>query len=180
MGATKDLVGLNIGKLTVIEKTDKRKSGSVIWLCKCDCGNYKELRTYHITHQIVKSCGCLSKGENNPSWKGYKEIPGKQLRRIRVDAKNRGIEFDVTNEEIWDLFLKQDRKCALTGQPIKMVRLGKDKCGNASLDRIDSSKGYTIDNVQWVDKKINMLKNNYSVDKFIAMCKAIVEYEQKI
>jgi hypothetical protein len=43
----------------------------------------------------------------------------------------------------------------------------------ASLDRIDSSKGYEIDNIQWVHVMVNMCKNKYPQDKFVEMCKAI-------
>ena len=43
----------------------------------------------------------------------------------------------------------------------------------ASLDRIDSSKGYVEGNVQWVHKMINMSKQQYSQEEFIDMCKAV-------
>ena len=45
----------------------------------------------------------------------------------------------------------------------------------ASLDRIDSKKGYTIDNVQWVYKKINMMKQNYDQKEFVNLCCLIAE-----
>jgi hypothetical protein len=44
MSWSKNIVGKRYGKLTVSEKTDKRKGGCVVWLCKCDCGNTIELR----------------------------------------------------------------------------------------------------------------------------------------
>ena len=43
----------------------------------------------------------------------------------------------------------------------------------ASLDRIDSSKGYVIGNVQWVHKDINIMKNKFDNQYFIDMCKKI-------
>ena len=36
---TKDLLGQRFGKLLVVQKTDKRKDGRIVWKCKCDCGN---------------------------------------------------------------------------------------------------------------------------------------------
>ena len=45
----------------------------------------------------------------------------------------------------------------------------------ASLDRIDSLKGYTEDNVQWVHKHINFMKGSLSENKFIEYCKLIVK-----
>lgn len=43
----------------------------------------------------------------------------------------------------------------------------------ASLDRIDSSKPYIIDNIQWVHKDINFMKRTYSHDYFIKLCKLV-------
>ena len=34
----KDLTGLRIGKLTVLEPTDQRVRSAVVWKCRCDCG----------------------------------------------------------------------------------------------------------------------------------------------
>lgn len=62
MGVCKNKIGLKIGRLTVVEKTTKRtKNGGVIWLCKCECGNYKEYCSYDLNSGKCKSCGCLSK-----------------------------------------------------------------------------------------------------------------------
>ena len=58
-----------------------------------------------------------------------------------------------------------------------------DSCENskytsASLDRIDSSKGYIEGNVQWVHKDINKIKTDMSDNKFIEWCKLIAEYNK--
>ena len=53
------LVGQRFGKLIVIEPTDKRINGSIVWNCKCDCGNYKEVPTHALTSKHTQSCGCL-------------------------------------------------------------------------------------------------------------------------
>lgn len=45
----------------------------------------------------------------------------------------------------------------------------------ASLDRIDSSKGYLENNVQWVHKDINWMKQDYSHEEFLQYCKLIYE-----
>lgn len=43
----------------------------------------------------------------------------------------------------------------------------------ASLDRIDSSRGYEIDNIQWVHKDVNKMKMGLSQNEFIDICKII-------
>ena len=45
----------------------------------------------------------------------------------------------------------------------------------ASIDRIDSNKGYIEDNVVWVHKDINIMKNKFSKEYFLMLCKKIVE-----
>jgi len=48
----------------------------------------------------------------------------------------------------------------------------------ASLDRIDSTKGYTIDNVQWVHTIVNRMKWNTDENEFIKWCDDIYEYNK--
>jgi hypothetical protein len=40
----------------------------------------------------------------------------------------------------------------------------------SSLDRKDSSIGYTKDNIRWVLKDINMMKQQFSEDRFLELC----------
>lgn len=62
----KDLLNLKIGKLTVIESTNrKNKYGCYYWKCKCDCGNFCEKDSATLLAGKVNSCGCItSRGEN--------------------------------------------------------------------------------------------------------------------
>ena len=48
--------------------------------------------------------------------------------------------------------------------------------GTASLDRIISTNGYTIDNIQWVHKDINELKWDKTYEELLSICKKVVEY----
>jgi hypothetical protein len=71
--------------------------------------------------------------------------------------------INITLEYIWDLLLEQNRKCALTGLPLTFAKdYNKSTLDQtASLDRIDSSVGYIIGNVQWVHKEINKIKREF-------------------
>ena len=53
-----NLLGQKFGKLTVIEKTDKRNSGAIVWKCKCECGKITYVRSTSLKSGDVKSCGC--------------------------------------------------------------------------------------------------------------------------
>lgn len=74
---------------------------------------------------------------------------------------------------LWDLFEKQNRKCALSGLEIKFGRNGYSNETSASLDRIDNNKDYIEGNVRWVLKDINMIRGSYNNDYFINLCKAV-------
>lgn len=53
-------IGYRIGSLTVISKTDERKSGYTVWNCKCDCGGEIKLDTRYLQRGTVTDCGCKS------------------------------------------------------------------------------------------------------------------------
>ncbi|MBQ8401073.1 MAG: hypothetical protein IJX14_03995 [Clostridia bacterium] len=57
--AYKDITGQRFFDLTAVRPTDKRDiRGSIIWVCRCDCGNEKELSYNRLVYGKVKSCGC--------------------------------------------------------------------------------------------------------------------------
>lgn len=91
---------------------------------------------------------------------------------IEPQLIGRNIEFTLTPEFLWHLFTAQEEKCALTGIQLVLNRSLKNQNVNwdvitASLDRKDNTKGYTEDNVWWVHKEINRLKNNYSIEELL-------------
>ena len=90
------------------------------------------------------------------------------------NAKKRKIEFDISIEDVLKVYLDQGKVCSLSGIPIGWTMMGKSH--NISIDRIDSNKGYYIDNIQLVYPKINMMKFTYSQDEFIDLCKRVSNY----
>ena len=55
-------VGDIFGKLTVIEDSKQRtKNGTIIWNCKCECGNITQANSADLNRGSVKSCGCYRK-----------------------------------------------------------------------------------------------------------------------
>lgn len=127
-------------------------------------------------HQYVDIYNWVNIESKIKQWKGYGEISGEYWNTIKSHSKkSKGrqlLSFNINIEYIWNLFLIQERKCALSKIPLIMPFRDKDRSiiGNASLDRIDSSKGYIKGNVQWVHKDINMMKRIYNQDYFIEMC----------
>lgn len=56
-----NLTGQRFGRLIALYPTDKRKNGSIIWYCKCDCGNFAEVSSDCLVNGKTKSCGCFRK-----------------------------------------------------------------------------------------------------------------------
>lgn len=62
MPKMRDLTGQRFGKLTVLHRVEP-KSYPIYWVCQCDCGKIKNIRSSSLTQGLTKSCGCL-KNEN--------------------------------------------------------------------------------------------------------------------
>ena len=146
---------------------------------KCFCGNIFETIPQSILSGATRSCGCLlltGPNKNSNKWNGYEEISGSFWAGLKHSAKSRNIEINLTIEDIWKIFEQQNRKCKLSGLELNFAKSQKDKNDTtASLDRIDSSGGYVQDNVQWVHKKVNIMKNKFNENEFIEICKKIAE-----
>jgi hypothetical protein len=165
------------GRLTVISPTKQRRYGSrFLWICKCDCGNVIEVPLNSVVTSNTLSCGCLKTDRvKERSFKGYMEISGTYWKTIKNHAKQRGRDFNISIEYIWDLFIQQNRKCAISNLDIHLNI--NSRVQTASLDRINSSSGYIIGNVQWLHKIINKIKNNLSDQDFISYCCTVYNHQ---
>lgn len=182
MPKSKDITGMKFGKLTVECYLGSRfYSGRKrrFYKAVCECGGSIELPGDSIKYGKTSSCGCLKWqfGPNNPKWGGHGEISGNYWDHILRGAKNRSYIVTVTIEDAWDLFLKQNRKCALSGLSLTFGVL-KEEEKTASLDRIDSKDGYTLENVQWVHKDINRMKQHFNESRFINLCKIVANHKR--
>lgn len=161
-----DLTGKQFGRYTVLFPSSKGKSGQVNWACKCSCGTEKEVEGYALRRGSVVSCGCYHReistkhGQHNSReyilWLGAKSR-----------AEQNGLEFDL---EISDIVIP--KTCPCLG--IEIVPGEKDGISNSpSIDRIDSTKGYTKDNIWVISYKANRIKNNATPEELLAVANAV-------
>lgn len=152
------------------------------WWCKCRCGTECEVLQTSLVRGASKSCGCRKHliGNDNPHWNGCGELTGSQWALIKNNAKHRNIAIEISMEYAWELFLKQRRICCLSGLPLVFSKSYNRSLSNqerqettASLDRIDSSKGYVVGNVQWVHKDINLMKRTLNERRFLDLCRNV-------
>lgn len=146
---------------------------------RCICGLENDVLITKLLHGKTHGCRkCTASGNRSKLWKGIGDIPRSYINSMKSGAELRNIEFDLTDEYMWNLYNKQHGRCKLSGLEIIFGTHNNQRKLSprytASLDRIDSKKGYIVGNVQWVHKDINRIKNNFSQDRFIELCRLVV------
>ncbi len=84
--------------------------------------------------------------------------------RLKKSAKARNIEFSLTLTDLNELSFPIT--CPILGIPLKWHR-GQAQDDSYSFDRLDSSKGYSIDNLQVISNLANRCKNNMTEEQLI-------------
>lgn len=168
-------VGNRYGSYTVVS-FDNSNEGRLKYICRCDCGTTKSVFLSNLRNGYTKSCrrcGINSRGGHH-NWKGHGEISGQRWYHICRLARMQTEPMSITLQHIWELFLSQDRRCALSRLPISFAKHW-GMAWTASLDRIDSSRGYVIGNVQWLHADVNRMKTDLPQSRFLQLVKLIAE-----
>lgn len=119
------------------------------------------------------------KGLASPHWKGHGEISAAYWRRhLLTNAAKRKRQITITKEYMWELFLAQNRACALTGWPLAFSSNFGEQ--TASIDRIDSAKDYVPGNVRWVHKDVNRARQEFTDQYFVELCTAVTCTAQQV
>lgn len=170
-----DLSGKEFGQWKVVSVVP-HKNHKVLWKCICKCGNTANISPTSLVR--YKSTRCRKCGYLSPKF--AQPVPNYYWNKVIIGAKKRSLKVTVSQEYCRKLFEKQKGKCALTGIDLycgKSVREFKAGLNTASLDRINSSCGYTKNNIQWVHKVINNMKQELSQSDFKEWCRKVVEHE---
>ena len=180
----KDLTGKRFGMLEAVRPSGESDHHGVKWIVLCDCGKEfrkgatELLRKPRRPNQAPQSCGCYQKRNRSPKYKGVGDLSSTKFRGIMARAKHRGTPFKITIKQAWDLFVKQDRRCALSGVPLVLHPSSVvEGASTASLDRIDSSKGYVRGNIQWVHVQLNFMKHSLLEEEFVRWCGLVARHK---
>jgi len=174
---TANVVGKRFGKLYVLEATNERKNGSVVYLVICDCGNIKTISAAGLLSSRIKSCGCLIKDVTikrcaKPLGEAaFNAVYG----QYKKSANKRSLKFDLTRIDAKNMF---QSKCFYCGAAPSRIRKSGDSTGEfkfSGIDRIDSSKGYTLDNCVPCCSDCNYAKRINTVDEFKSWAKRLYD-----
>ena len=136
----------------------------------------KGICTYNTWNTKCIDCKNIKKASNRLEWS--KNAPIEEiLEELLKCAKRRGNQKEkykcsITIEDLTEIYTKQSGKCYISGKEMKTCVGSPDKI---SLDRIDSNKGYTKDNIGLVCVQINIMKSDMSLDLFAEYIKNIYD-----
>ena len=137
-------------------------------VCKIH-GLFEQTPWDHWSGHGCRDCANSIQGVDSPLWKGIGELSATYWNSVKRNARVRELEFKITKEYAWNLFLRQERRCVYTNEILLMVKSNF----TASLDRLDNTVGYLPENVQWVHKDVNLMKMNLSDERFSELCRKI-------
>ena len=173
-------------------------SGRKLGICKCDnCGiefqkpQSEVNRNQKLSRKNFCSRTCVGKNNTKNFGDGSKRYNISQhsgsrrdnLTKFRYHFRNiskRTKELDVSVEDLKEVWENQKGICPYLGIELHLNSYGKikkDPITSASLDRIDSSKGYVKGNLQWISRAMNYLKNDMSEQQVFEIMDLI--YKQK-
>lgn len=160
--------GEKFNRLKILKFSHFDKRWRRWYFVKCDCGKEKIVMGSAMTSNNTRSCGCLQKEtlrlkriSNN-----YSEITAIILGYKR-HAKDRGLEWSLSRNFVETIIKKNCFYCGSTPSNIKKT---KNTCGfglfYSGIDRVNSNKNYTEDNVVPCCKICNYAKSNLTFDEF--------------
>ena len=183
-----NLLGKVFGRLTIIYEHEKIK-GRTAWLCKCECGKEKVVKSEYLKNGDTKSCGCLNDEKRTEN---YKKAIASITKYTPYEAAAIEIYKDMYNDGdiAFEHFLELSQlPCHYCKEKPSNIHKSAGKNSKNSekfkkeaifiyngLDRVDNSiKKHTLNNVVSCCRDCNVAKRERSQEEFKLWAKRVYE-----
>lgn len=175
MGTKIDMTGFQINHLKVIKISENRTaSGSIKWICQCDCGNICEVDGTRLRSGKAKSCGCeskaaLLKGRGNL----FQDLTNKQFGKLLVLNRCEDYEYTSGTKVVqWQCLCKCGRTTKVlavnltTGNTQSCGKCGQNSHGNIKIDQLLTNANIPFEREKRFDDCIDIgyLRFDFYVD----------------
>lgn len=192
-------IGDRCGRLVIISKSPRSEiEGHSYFICKCDCGNETESAGNSLNSGTTKSCGCYARERIRETVR--LKVGESTYNRIeatyKINAKNNKIPYDLSKDQFMCLISQNCHYCNDKPKPKNRFYFdngdrnkispdtteewAKEQWINVNgIDRIDSNKGYSIDNCVTACWTCNEMKNNSRIDDFLLQVNKISNFQKE-
>lgn len=172
----KDLTGQRFGKLVVLHRSVNLPPKITMWLCQCDCGTVKPIRSATLMQGTSKTCGCskheaktfthrMTETATYRSWCHLKERCDNPKCKAYPRYGGRGITYD-SRWYSFENFLSD---------------MGEKPPGRYSIDRIDNNGNYTKDNCRWATDDQQANNNDHPrLITYVGITQSITRWARQI
>lgn len=181
MPAFIDITGQRFGRLVVkyrdVDHISPKGHHYAKWLCKCNCGKEVAIQGSSLRGQLTRSCGCLNiEVSRKFRWMNPRTIrlPNGEAAFRRVlknyyqHAKKRNLKFSLTPDQAKRLFLTNCFYCGSIPNSVSKPTWDTGNFIYNGIDRVDNTKGYTLENCVSCCEWCNRMKLNFTQKEFLS------------
>lgn len=178
------ILNSKVNKLTILKLSDKTdKKGTTYYKCQCDCGKHRDVTVSELNRASVSSCTDCAKFGNSrlrvPAGEsGFLNL----FINYRNRAKTKNITFNIDKDDFRVMtklncyYCNKEPSQAIVCTSNSKVNAERSSYIYNGIDRIDSGKGYELENCVSCCKSCNMAKLVLGFDEFLSLVERIYKY----
>ena len=165
-------IGKKFGRLTVMEKGRTDKHGHIYWVCKCDCGNLKEISGTNLKEGKTQSCGCLH--SEMTSALNFVDLTGQKFGKLTVLKRANDIGARVA----WECQCECGNTTIVQGNNLKNGHTTSCGCINSKGELLIRQLLTKLNHKFFTEYKFSDLSNR-RFDFYLPELKVCIEYDGK-